>query len=81
MTQPSPPPAYTVELSRDGTGSVTAQLAGRIDTENAAAVLARLAPAADDAATKSITVDLERVDYLDDYGVLVLVELKKKARA
>ena len=78
MTQPSPPPAYTVELSRDGTGSVTAQLAGRIDTENAAAVLARLAPAADDAATKSITVDLERVDYLDDYGVLVLVELKKK---
>ncbi len=78
MIQPTPSPACTVELSLDASGSVTIQLVGRIDTENAAAVLAQLAPAADDAATKSITVDLERITYLDDYGVLVLVELKKK---
>ena len=78
MTQPGPQPACTVELTRDGTGSVNVRLAGRIDTGNAAAVLARLAPEADDGATKSITVDLEQVAYLDDYGVLVLVELKKK---
>ena len=68
----------TADISPDGRGGALVRLAGRIDTATAPAVLARLAPLAENTAISTVTADLDGVTYLDDYGVLVLVELRKK---
>jgi len=50
---------------------------GRMDASNAASLVGELKALLKDQSSRSLTVDLKDVTYLDDFGVLVFVELKK----
>ena len=69
------PPQY--EVSESDQGGITLQIQGRMDVFNAASMLKELASLLEDRLAASLTVDLEKVTYLDDFGALVLVELRK----
>ena len=68
------------ELSRDATGGALLRLHGAIDGTNAVDLAARLRRLLRDASPASLTVDVGEVTYLDDFGALVLVELKGLVR-
>jgi phospholipid/cholesterol/gamma-HCH transport system permease protein len=58
-------------------GGINLRFRGRLDASNAPALIQALAPLLKDRHPPRVTVDLEKVTYLDDFGALVLVELKK----
>lgn len=57
-------------------GGITLHLRGRMDLSNSTSLINDLSALLKDRAPSSLTIDLEKVTYLDDFGVLVLVELK-----
>jgi len=58
-------------------GSIRLHMQGRMDASNGARLIKGLSSLLKDRLSASLTVDLEKVTYLDDFGALVLVELKK----
>jgi len=71
-------PSYQCVISESDGGSITLHLQGRMDVNNAAPMMRELHSLLKDRPLFSLNVDLERVTYLDDFGALVLVELKQK---
>jgi len=69
-------PSWTYETSDDRKGGLTLILSGRMDSANAGAMLRDLGPLLQTAAPVSLTVDLSEVTYVDDFGVLVLIQLR-----
>jgi phospholipid/cholesterol/gamma-HCH transport system permease protein len=69
---------YEVLENKDG--SITIYLQGRMDATNAGQLIKALKSRLADLSPSSLTVNLEKVTYLDDFGALVLVELKNLAR-
>lgn len=67
------------EISESNDGGITLHIQGRIDAFNAASIIKELNPLLQDRLSGSLTVDMEKVTYLDDFGALVLIELKKMA--
>lgn len=67
------------DISENGKGGITLQLRGRMDASNAASMIKELDSLIGGRDFSSVTVDLEKVTYLDDFGTLVLVELKRRA--
>ncbi|HYQ59688.1 MAG TPA: MlaE family lipid ABC transporter permease subunit [Desulfatiglandales bacterium] len=55
-------------------------LTGRMDSANAGAMLRDLGPLVHTTAPISLTVDLAEVTYVDDFGVLVLIQLRHMMR-
>ena len=70
-------PSYHCIVSEGEGGVITLHLQGRMDVNNAAPMMDELHSLLKDWPPSSLTVDLERVTYLDDFGALVLVELKE----
>jgi phospholipid/cholesterol/gamma-HCH transport system permease protein len=70
---------YTV--SQDEAGRMVLSLQGRLDVSNAAALIAELTPLVRDRRPAALVVDLARLDYCDDFGVAMLVGLKKAMAA
>lgn len=68
--------SWTYEASDDRKGGLTLRLAGRMDSASAGAMLRELGPLIHTAAPLSLSVDLSEVTYVDDFGVLVLVQLR-----
>jgi phospholipid/cholesterol/gamma-HCH transport system permease protein len=64
------------EVSQSDDGAVTLHIQGRMDAATAAGTIAGIISTLQPRLPPSLTVDLERVTYLDDFGALVLVELK-----
>jgi len=64
-------------MSDDGAGAVNLYLQNRLDAFNAGEMIRQLTRALKGKRLSSLVVDLDRVSYLDDFGALVLVELKK----
>jgi len=64
------------EISEDHPGAVTVSIFGSMDATNAGPMIEELSARLKKYAISSLTVDLERVDYLDDFGTLVLSELR-----
>lgn len=64
------------EISEDHQGAVTVSIFGSMDATNAGPMIEALSARLKKYAISSLTVDLERVDYLDDFGTLVLSELR-----
>jgi phospholipid/cholesterol/gamma-HCH transport system permease protein len=64
------------EVSQSDDGEVTLHIQGRMDASSAAATIDGLKSILQPPLPPALTVDLEKVTYLDDFGALVLVELK-----
>jgi phospholipid/cholesterol/gamma-HCH transport system permease protein len=64
------------EISKSDDGAVTLHIQGRMDASTAAATIDGLKSILQPPLPPALTVDLEKVTYLDDFGALVLVELK-----
>ena len=61
----------------NGTGEVTLYFDGRLDINGSYEVIKPLTSMLRSDAPASLTVDLEKVSYLDDFGVAMLATLKK----
>jgi phospholipid/cholesterol/gamma-HCH transport system permease protein len=70
-------PSYHYQTSESDDGGITLQLRGSMDASSAAPMIRELGALLQDRPPASVTVDLGEVSYMDDFGVLVLVELKK----
>jgi len=67
-------------VSDDAAGSVTVSLQGRMDAASTAFLIKELRATIRKRPGMELTVDLAQVTYLDDFGVLVLGELRQIAR-
>ncbi|MFC1825512.1 MlaE family lipid ABC transporter permease subunit [Thermodesulfobacteriota bacterium] len=65
------------DLTRSEDGDMILRIKGRMDAANAASMIEELNAAIKEPQPHSLTVDLEKVTYFDDYGALILAELKK----
>ena len=65
---------FNLVASKEGT--VGLQLIGRIDRQSAGPLLKQLVARIKDLAPKKVMVDLNRVTYFDDFGALILFELR-----
>ena len=79
MERPNYPASWSYEISEPVTGSMTLHLKGRMDAAGAAAMLRSLTPLVQGRSLRSLAVDLGGVTYFDDFGALVLVELRDAA--
>ena len=64
------------KVSHGDDGAVTLHIQGRMDAATAAKTIAGIKSILQPPLPPALTVDLEKVTYLDDFGALVLVELK-----
>ena len=64
------------KVSHGDDGALTLHLQGRMDAATAAGTIAGIKSILQPPLPPALTVDLEKVSYLDDFGALVLVELK-----
>ena len=64
------------EVSESGDEGITLHLQGRMDGSSAARMIEVLSSLLMDRLPASLLVNLEKVTYLDDFGALVLIELK-----
>jgi anti-anti-sigma factor len=64
------------EVAHGDDGAVTLHIQGRMDAATAAETIAGIKSLFQPPLPPALTVDLEKVTYLDDFGALVLVELK-----
>jgi phospholipid/cholesterol/gamma-HCH transport system permease protein len=78
MQKPSFPKSYEYDLSEGPGGAVTFHIRGSVNAYNAASLLRELKEYLSVHNPSSLSVDLERTTYLDDYGVLALAELKEE---
>lgn len=72
--------SWGYETSDDRKGGLILYLTGRMDSANAGAMLRDLGPLVHTTAPISLTVDLAEVTYVDDFGVLVLIQLRHMMR-
>jgi phospholipid/cholesterol/gamma-HCH transport system permease protein len=69
------------EVSESDEGGITLHFQGAMDASSAGPMISELESLLQDRQPSSLTVDLEEVGYLDDFGVLVLLELRKRTTA
>jgi phospholipid/cholesterol/gamma-HCH transport system permease protein len=69
-----PDESYKLAVSPDGTVGI--QFLGRIDHRNAAGIITSLMAEVESRRPLKVIADLNRVTYFDDFGVLVLSELR-----
>ncbi|MDY7036111.1 MAG: MlaE family lipid ABC transporter permease subunit [Thermodesulfobacteriota bacterium] len=72
------PQSYQYEVSEKSDGSVLIHIQGRMDASAAASMISGIGSLLEGRRPPSLILDLEKVNYLDDFGVLVFVELKNK---
>jgi len=77
MKIPETPITPQYEISENPEGSLILRIRGNMDATNAGTLIKSLSTHLREYAISSLTVDLEDVDYLDDFGTLVLSELRK----
>ena len=76
MSNPQDFPSCRYEVSQNADGALTLHLQGRMDATTAAETIAGIKSILKPPLPTALTVDLAKVTYLDDFGALVLVELK-----
>ncbi len=64
------------EISESDDGEIAIYIRGRMDSSNASRMIEIFGSLIKDRQPSSLTVDLKKVSYLDDFGALVLVELR-----
>lgn len=76
MPKALPDVSTSYKLVTSADGAIGIQFIGRIDHVRAAALIKRLKDEIADHAPIKVTADLNRITYFDDFGVLVLSELR-----
>ena len=69
--------ALPYQILKNPQGGTTIRFHGRMDSNNAGRLIQELSQHFTENPPGDLTVDLENVTYLDDFGTLVLVELRK----
>jgi phospholipid/cholesterol/gamma-HCH transport system permease protein len=69
------------EISESNDGEMTIYLEGRIDATNASSLIDSFGSLVKDRSPVSLVMDLKKLTYLDDFGALVLVELRNTMAA
>jgi phospholipid/cholesterol/gamma-HCH transport system permease protein len=64
------------EISESDDGGIVIYIRGRMDSSNASRMIEIFSSLIKDRQPSSLTVDLKKVSYLDDFGALVIVELR-----
>jgi len=67
------------DISEDPQGALILRLHGKVDATTAGPMIEELTDRLKKSVFASLCVDLHQVDYFDDFGVLVLAELRKTA--
>jgi phospholipid/cholesterol/gamma-HCH transport system permease protein len=70
---------WSYEVSESSAEDITLKLKGSMDATNSASMLRAVIQEIRPRSFPSLTIDLENVVYLDDFGALVLVQLKQVA--
>ncbi|HKI48828.1 MAG TPA: MlaE family lipid ABC transporter permease subunit [Desulfobacteria bacterium] len=70
-------PSLSYDISKNPQGGTTIGFHGRMDSSSAGALIEELSHYFTENPPGDLSVDLENVIYLDDFGTLVLVELRK----
>lgn len=65
------------EITEDGKDGIKIALKGSLDASSSPGIIKRLVSILRKSEPGSLTVDMEKVNYLDDFGVLLLSELKR----
>ncbi len=78
MAQDKTQPAGRADFVRTGN---TIIFSGRLDADNTPALLTKVLGAFDRDIPSQLDVDLAKVTYLDDFGAMLLYELKKRVQA
>jgi phospholipid/cholesterol/gamma-HCH transport system permease protein len=77
MNAPQTQSPSRYEIAENPKGGITLHIRGNMDSTNAGEMIHELTSLLSDYSLSSLTVDLEKVDHLDDFGTLVLVHLRK----
>ena len=77
MDTSDPPSPSRYEISENPEGGITLNIHGNMGVGNAGQMIDELTALLSDYSLSSLTVDLKKVDYLDDFGTLVLSHLRK----
>lgn len=73
--------SWGFETSEDREGGLLLRLSGRMDAVNAGAMLRDLGAFLERTRPRALTVDLSGVTYVDDFGVLVLIQMRHRMTA
>ncbi len=76
MPEVSKASALPYHVVASGNGAIGIQFIGRIEHSQTARLIKRLRDEIDSRRPEKVTVDLNRMTYFDDFGVLVLTELR-----
>ena len=77
MNTPETPSPSRYQVAENPEGGITLHIHGNMDSANAGQMIDELTVLLSDYSPSSLTVDLEKVEHLDDFGTLVLVHLRK----
>ena len=81
MERSNHPASAPYETSERGEGDITLRLTGDLNAATAPGIIRDLHARFDREPPASLTLDLERVTGMDDFGALILVELKEMMTA
>ena len=76
MKKSQTPSSGFYDISERDNGELIVRLKGRLDVKNAAAILKTLSSEVKTRSPASLVVDIDQVTAFDDYGALILFELK-----
>lgn len=76
MSNQNASPTTDYRITEDGAEGITLSLSGVMDVTNAARLIELFRSLIKARRPQALIVDLQEVDYLDDFGALVLLELK-----
>ncbi|RPH50040.1 MAG: MlaE family lipid ABC transporter permease subunit [Desulfobacteraceae bacterium] len=67
-------------LSEDGNDSYTVHFHGKLDADSSSEIIARLICEVNSLSFTSLTADIDEVSYFEDFGLLLLIELRKAVK-
>ncbi len=77
MKKPEQFKSKSYDISEDKQGNITVRFHGKMDVQSSAAIIDQLLSEIDSLSPLSFTADLDDISHFDDFGLLVLIELKK----
>ncbi|MBU1054377.1 MAG: MlaE family lipid ABC transporter permease subunit [Proteobacteria bacterium] len=80
MNKPEQNKSRSYNISEDKKGLFTVHFNGRMDAQTSPAIIRQLLVEIDSFPFINVTADLDHVSYFDDFGLLVLIELKKTVK-
>ena len=81
MLKSNKPSSCKYEISEKGKGEYIISFSGRMDVETSASILKNIHSDIKKITPSSITIDLDRVSYFDDFGAFVLIDLRNMMNA